>query len=118
MFNVKKSSIRQDALSKNNRKRSFNEILFDSIAEAFISLGENVRASNFHLEKIFMAKRQHIPYDMDGFSEAFERIFGLSAQYIELLIMKKLNQKVSNKYRWKGPRRLVPDLTFREYGVK
>jgi hypothetical protein len=67
------------------------------------------------LENKFMIARQNIPYRIDDFSDALERIFGLGARHLEILIMKKLHEKVTCSYKWTGPNWLVPDLTFRKY---
>ena len=62
-----------------------------------------------------MIARQDIPYSIDNFSDALERIFGLGARHLEILIMKKLHEKITCFYEWNGPSWLVPDLTFRQY---
>lgn len=96
--------------------KTFEEVLQDSIDEALSSLGEAVKTSiYFHLEHKFLIKRQDIPLRIEDFSDALERIFGLGAKHLELLIMKNLNEKVNCLYRWEGPKWLVPDLTFKKY---
>ena len=99
-----------------NHTKKFDEILQDSIDEAFSSLGESVKKSiYFHLENNFLITKQDIPRKVEAFSDALERIFGLGAQHLELLIMKNLYMKANCSYRWEGPKWLVPDLTFKEY---
>ncbi len=84
--------------------------------EAFSSLGESVKASiYFHLEHKFILPKQDIPYRIDDFSDALERIFGMATKYLEILIMQKLHDKITCFYQWNGPRWLVPDLTFMQY---
>jgi hypothetical protein len=103
-------------LNRNNRDKKFEQILLGSIDEAFSTLGESVKKSiYFHLEHKFMIARQDIPYSIDNFSDALERIFGLGARHLEILIMKKLHEKITCFYEWNGPSWLVPDLTFRQY---
>jgi hypothetical protein len=103
-------------LDKKSHSKKFEEILQDSIDEAFSSLGEAVKASiYFHLEHKFLIARQDIPFRIEAFSDALERIFGLGARHLELLIMKNLYERVSCLYRWEGPKWLVPDLTFKKY---
>jgi len=103
-------------LDKKNHSKEFEDFLQDSIDEAFSSLGEAVKTSiYFHLEHKFTITRQEIPWRIADFSDALERIFGLGAKHLELLIMKKLYEKVNCLYRWEGPNWLVPDLTFKEY---
>ena len=103
-------------MGKNRGGKKFEQILLDSIDEAFSTLGESVKKSiYFHLEHKFMIARQDIPYSIDNFSDALERIFGLGARHLEILIMKKLHEKITCFYEWNGPSWLVPDLTFRQY---
>ena len=84
--------------------------------EAFSTLGESVKTTiYFHLEHKFMIAKQDIPYRLDDFSDALERIFNVGARNLEILIMKKLHEKITCFYKWNGPSWLVPDLTFRQY---
>jgi hypothetical protein len=98
-----------------NRKK-FETFLLESIDEAFSTLGENVkRVIYFHLTEKFMITKQAIPSKIDDFSDALEKIFGLGARKLEILIIAKLHDKISCDYKWKGPNWLVPDLTFSQY---
>jgi hypothetical protein len=101
---------------RKNRDKKFEQILLDSIDEAYSTLGESVKTSiYFHLEHKFMIAKQDIPYRINDFSDALEQIFGLGARHLEILIMKKLHEKITCFYEWNGPSWLVPDLTFRKY---
>jgi hypothetical protein len=103
-------------LDKKNHNKKFEEVLQDSVDEAFSSLGESVKKSiYFHLENSFLIPRQEIPCRVEDFSDALERIFGPGAKHLELLIMEKLYRKVNCSYKWEGPKWLVPDLTFEQY---
>jgi hypothetical protein len=103
-------------LSRNHQDKKFEKVLQDSIDEAFSSLGESVKASiYFHLDHDFLIPKRDIPYRINDFSNALERIFGLGARHLELLIMRNLHEKVHCLYKWDGPKWLVPDLTFRKY---
>jgi hypothetical protein len=103
-------------LDKNKCGKKFEQILQDSIDEAFLTLGESVKtAIYFHLEHKFMIVRQEIPSRIDDFSDSLERIFGLGARHLEVMIMKNLHNKISCFYEWNGPNWLVPDLTFKQY---
>jgi len=103
-------------LDNKNHSKKFEEVLQDSIDEALSSLGEAVKTSiYFHLEHKFLIARQDIPFRIEDFSDALEKIFGLGAKRLELLIMKNLYEKVNCLYRWEGPEWLVPDLTFKKY---
>jgi hypothetical protein len=103
-------------LDRNNRDKKFEQILLDSIDEAFSTLGESAKTSiYFYMEKKLLIAKQEIPYRVDDFSGALERIFGLGASHLEILIMEKLHAKVTCSYKWTGPNWLVPDLTFQKY---
>jgi hypothetical protein len=113
---MKKSSCWDEHLSSNNGRKKFEVALLEAMDDAFSSLGESVKAQiYFHLEHKFVIPKQDIPYRIDDFSAALERIFGTAAKHLEILIMKKLNEKVTCSYEWEGPSWLVPDLTFKQY---
>lgn len=49
-------------MSENQREKTFEQVLLESVDEAISILGESVRASiYFHLEKEFRIARQDIP---------------------------------------------------------
>ena len=99
-------------------EQSFCEILLGAIDEAFSSLGESVRESMyFHLEQTFGICRREIPFRIDDFSDAIERIFGLGYRHLEILIMKRLHAKAKIEYKLDLPE-WVADLTFKEYICK
>jgi len=103
-------------VDKKSHSRKFEDVLLESIDEAFSSLGESVKASIwFHLEHEFLIARQDIPFRVEDFSDALERIFGVGARHLELLMMRLLYEKVNCLYKWQGPKWLVPDLTFKKY---
>ncbi len=101
---------------KSNNNEKFDDILLESIDDAFSSLGQSAKKSiYFYLENGLLISKQQIPSRIDDFSDALEQIFGVGARNLELLIMKKLNEKVNCMYKWEGPKWLVPDLTFKKY---
>ena len=103
-------------MGKNGDCKKFENLLTETIDEAFSTLGENVRKSiYFHLNQKFMITKQDIPYKIDEFSDALEQIFGIGARMLELLIMTKLQGKIRALYKWEGPNWLVPELTFSQY---
>lgn len=103
-------------IGNNTNRKKFESILLESIDEAFSTLGENVKkVIYFHLTEKFMITKQEIPSKIDDFSDALEKIFGLGARKLEILIITKLHNKISCDYEWKGPNWLVPDLTFSQY---
>ncbi len=96
--------------------KKFEAVLLEAIDGAFSTLGENVKTLiYFHLEQEFIIPKQDIPYRIDDFSGALERIFGVAAKHLEILMMKKLHEKIDCFYEWRGPSWLVPDLTFNQY---
>ena len=111
-----RGSIWGEQLRRNDERRKFETVLVEAVDEAFSVLGENAKTSiYFYLERNLILQKQHIPYRIDDFSDALERIFGIAAKNLEILIMKKLNEKIICNYEWNGPRWLVPDLTFSQY---
>jgi len=103
-------------LSRNNGRKKFETVLLEAVDDAFSSLGENVKTPiYFHLEHTFIIPKQDIPYRIDDFSDALELIFGVAAKHLEILVMKKLHEKISCLYEWSGPSWLVPDFSFKQY---
>ena len=103
-------------LDENNNHKKFEKILLEAVDEALSVLGENVKTTiYFHLEHKFFIAKQEIPYRIDDFSNALEHIFNVGARNLEILVMKKLHEKITCSYEWNGPSWLVPDLTFRQY---
>ena len=99
-----------------NYSKKFDAILLEAIDEAFSSLGEKSKSAVYsYLENMFLIPKKDIPYRLEDFSENLREIFGLASKHLEILIMKNLNRKISCSYKWKGPRWLVPELTFRQY---
>ena len=103
-------------LNKNCEGKKFELILLETLDEALSTLGENVKKTiYFHLQQKFLIAKNEIPYKIDDFSDALEQIFGLGARKLEILIMAKLHQKITPRYKWEGPNWLVPELTFSQY---
>ena len=103
-------------MSKRKREKEFSQILLESIDKAFLTLGEKAKSITYiHLESEFAISRRDIPDRVDDFSDALEQIFGLAARQLEILIMKCINEKVYCRYKWVGPKWLIPDLTFTKY---
>jgi hypothetical protein len=76
--------------------KDFDLLLLDSIDEALLSLGESARQSiYFHIEKNFNVPKKDIPSELEHFQLALEKIFGVGARFIEILIMKNLYQKIN-----------------------
>lgn len=81
--------------------RNFEELLLEAIDQALSDLGESARQSiYFHLEKSFNIKKTEIPSRIIAFTQAIENIFGVGAHFIEILIMKKLYEKIDGVLEW------------------
>jgi hypothetical protein len=103
-------------LINEKKAEKFEDILLDAIDDAFSLLGEEVKKSLYlHLAHDLLLAKQDIPDRISDFSDALERLFGIGARQLELLIMQKLHQKISASYKWEGPSWLIPDLTFVKY---
>jgi len=94
------------------KKKTFEKLLIESIDNALGSLGESARQSiYFHLQSRFRITKQDIPQHLEAFEDGLEKIFGLGAQFIEILIMKNLYSKIGHPLEWKEDR----PLAFVEY---
>ena len=77
------------------RNKDFDKLLLASIDEALLTLGESAKQSTyFHIERTFEVTREEIPKNLEDFQNALEKIFGIGARYIEILIMKFLYAKI------------------------
>lgn len=76
-------------------KRDFDKLLLEAVDEGMSSLGESSRlAIYFHLEKSFDIKKHEIPRKIEAFADAIETIFGKGANFLEILIMRRLYEKI------------------------
>jgi hypothetical protein len=93
-------------------KQDFEKLLLEAIDEGLSSLGESSKqAIYYHLEKSFNLKKQEIPYSIEAFTGAIEKIFGLGANFLEILIMKRLYEKMGRNFKL----RTSKNLEFIEY---
>jgi len=94
-------------------KDSFERVLLKSIDEGLSSLGDSPkRVVYFYIEKKFNIKRHEIPIKTEEFVDALEKIFGLGAKFLEILIIKRLYEEVGQIFEWNERH---TDLTFIEY---
>ena len=78
------------------KAREFEQLLLNSIDEALLSLGESGRQSiYFHLDQNFDVKKELITKNLEQFQFGLEKIFGVGARFIEILIMKNLYCKIN-----------------------
>lgn len=93
-------------------KCSFEKLLLEAIDEGLSSLGDSAKyAIYFHLEKTFNINKRDIPHKIEEFADAIEKIFGLGAGPIQILIMKRLYEKIGGVVEY--PKR--KDLVFTDY---
>jgi hypothetical protein len=93
-------------------KCNFEKFLLEAVDESLSSLGESSKQSiYYHLDSSFSIKKQEIPDKLEAFTAALEKIFGLGANLIENLIMKRLTEKVELGSKWNTSR----ELTLVEY---
>ena len=94
------------------KKKNFDEVLLEALDDALTSLGESIKHSiYFHLEKKFKLSKNEIPSRLKDLKEGLEKIFGVGAQFIEILIMKNLYKKIGKPLEWKEG----TELAFLEY---
>jgi hypothetical protein len=93
-------------------KCNFEKFLLEAVDESLSSLGESSKQSiYYHLDSSFSIKKQEIPDKVEAFTAALEKIFGLGANFIESLIMKRLMEKVELGPKW----HISKELTLVEY---
>ncbi|MGQ9564928.1 MAG: hypothetical protein ACUVT5_00065 [Candidatus Bathyarchaeales archaeon] len=93
-------------------KSDFEELLLEAIDEGLSSLGESSKwAIYFHLEKNFKIEKREIPSRIQDFTEALEGIFGVGASFLEILIMKRLYEKIGVTVEWPESK----EFTFSEF---
>ena len=93
-------------------KKSFDALLLEAVDKALFSLGESAKLSiYFHLENKFKVAKDEIPNHLTDFAYGLEKIFGLGAHFIEILIMKNLFEKTGQSLEWNESR----ELSFVEY---
>jgi len=82
-------------------EKVFDKILLEAVDEAFSSLGDSARqAIYFHLENKFKITRTDIPNNIEDFADGIEKIFGIGARFLEILIMKKLYERIGRPLEW------------------
>jgi hypothetical protein len=82
-------------------KPDFEKLLLEAVDEGLASLGESSKqAIYFHIKRSFNVKKKEIPYKIEAFAKAIEKIFGLGANFLEMLIIKKLFEKIGEVFEW------------------
>ncbi len=94
------------------RAFNFEKLLLEAVDEGFSSLcGSSKQVIYSLLENTFNINRQDIPSKIQEFVDAIEKIFGLGAKVLEILIIKRLNEKVGGVVEYPEHE----DLVFTEY---
>jgi len=74
---------------------NFDNQLLAAIDEGLDLLGESSKqALYFQLQKTFKISKQDMPYKIEEFEDAIEKIFGTGAKILQIQIMKLLFKKV------------------------
>jgi hypothetical protein len=82
-------------INVNTKDRKFDTLLLGAIDEALTSIGESAKQSiYFHIEKKFGISGIGIPENLEEFQAGLEKIFGVGARFIEILIMKNLYARI------------------------
>lgn len=93
-------------------KKTFNKLLIEVIDDSLATLGDSaMQAIYFHLENKFKITKDDIPYRIEDFANGIEKIFGLGARFLEILIMKNLYTKIGQPLDWSEDK----ELMFAEY---
>jgi hypothetical protein len=89
------------------KRKAFENILIEAVDEGLASLGESPKqAIYFHLEDKFKIAKKDIPHRLEDFTDGLEKIFGLGAHFIEILIMKSLFEKIGQPLEWNHSKKL------------
>ena len=92
-------------------RRNFEELFLEAVDEQLTLLGDSPKQALYsHLEKGFSIKTQEIPRRSEAFADAMEKIFGQGANYLEVLIVKRLHSRIGLDVNLG-----TSDLTFTEH---
>jgi hypothetical protein len=91
-------------------KKAFERLMLEAVDEALASLGDSAKqAIYFHLENEFEITRNEIPQRVEDFAEGLEKIFGVGSQFLEILIMKNLYERIGQPLEWNKSKELIFD---------
>jgi hypothetical protein len=87
-------------LEGNYKAMSFEDLLLEAVDDGLASLAGPVKqAIYYHLEKTFNINIKDIPYKIEEFTTAIEKIFGIGAKILQIQIMKCLYKKVGYTFK-------------------
>jgi hypothetical protein len=76
-------------------EKAFQKFLLEAVDSAFSSLGDSARHSiYYHLQNKFNVSRDEIPCRLEDFEDGLEKIFGAGTQFLEVLIMRELYERL------------------------
>lgn len=79
--------------------QNFEELLSEAVDDGLSSIGESAKqAIYFYLEKSSHINRQEIPYKVEDFAAAIEKIFGLGTNFLQGIILKQLYEKIGKSF--------------------
>jgi hypothetical protein len=79
-------------------EKAFQKLFLEAVDSAFSSLGDSAKQSiYFHLENKFKITRNEIPRRLKDFDDGLEKIFGAGNRFLEVLVMKKLYEKLGTE---------------------
>jgi nucleoside-diphosphate-sugar epimerase len=91
------SEIRFGKKKHGSRKGNFEQLLIEAVDNVFSSLGDSCKqAIYFHLKDCYNINKHEIPYRIEDFADALEKIFGPGAKLIEIEIMRAFFTKVQD----------------------
>ncbi len=89
-------------------RKTFDKLLLEAVDDALSSLGDSAKQSiYFHIEKKFKIAKNDIPHRFKEFADGLEKIFGVGARFIEILIMKNLHDKIGKPLEWDSAKEFV-----------
>jgi hypothetical protein len=89
-------------------RKAFDKLLLEAIDEALASLGDSAKqAIYFHLKDKFEISRNEIPQHIEDFTAGLDKIFGMGAKFLEILIMKQLHERIGKSIKWVESKELV-----------
>ena len=80
---------------------SFEKLLLEAVDEVFLLLGDlSHEAVYLHLVEVFGIKKHEIPYKIEEFVKAIEKIFGPGAKILQIQIFKHIYKKVGRGFKY------------------
>lgn len=97
-------------------RKDFNELLLEAIDAAFSSLGESPKSAiYFFLAEKFNIQKHEIPYRLEDFACALEKIFKDGTKCLEILFLKNLNAKLEGTINSTALHLVDQELPFQGY---